>query len=209
MQLSSSDLHSQGVVFGVRPALIVVDMTVGFASPESPLGGQFDNEINAAETLIQHFDGAGFPVYFSTVVYDNESQQSVFRKHLPDLDVLARGSRWVEIDPRLSFSDSATLIEKTAPSAFFGTQLNEKLIASNADSVVVCGLTTSGCVRATAVDALSYNFPVWVVEEACGDRNVEAHQANLHDLHAKYTEVVSIDAVSTYFAKTKVGAGNA
>lgn len=201
MQLSSSDLPSQGVVFGVRPALIVVDMTVGFASPESPLGGVFDSEISAAEALIQDFDGAGLPVYFSTVVYDNDSQQSVFRQHLPDLDMLARGSRWVEIDPRLSFSDNATLIEKTAPSAFFGTQLNEKLKAGGVDSVVVCGLTTSGCVRATAVDALSCNFPVWVVEEACGDRNIDAHKANLHDLHAKYTEVVSLDTVSSYFAK--------
>lgn len=201
MQLSSSDLPSQGVVFGVRPALIVVDMTVGFASPESPLGGVFDSEISAAEALIQDFDGADLPVYFSTVVYDNDSQQSVFRQHLPDLDMLARGSRWVEIDPRLSFSDNATLIEKTAPSAFFGTQLNEKLKAGGVDSVVVCGLTTSGCVRATAVDALSCNFPVWVVEEACGDRNIDAHKANLHDLHAKYTEVVSLDTVSSYFAK--------
>ncbi|MDP2534599.1 isochorismatase family protein [Alteromonas stellipolaris] len=201
MQLSSSDLPSQGVVFGVRPALIVVDMTVGFASPESPLGGVFDSEISAAEALIQDFDGADLPVYFSTVVYDNDSQQSVFRQHLPDLDMLARGSRWVEIDPRLSISDNATLIEKTAPSAFFGTQLNEKLKAGGVDSVVVCGLTTSGCVRATAVDALSCNFPVWVVEEACGDRNIDAHKANLHDLHAKYTEVVSLDTVSSYFAK--------
>ncbi|WOI38606.1 isochorismatase family protein [Alteromonas sp. CI.11.F.A3] len=203
MQLSSSDLLTQGVAFGVRPALIVVDMTVGFASPESPLGGVFDSEITAAEALIQHFDGAGLPVYFSTVVYDNDSQQSVFRQHLPDLDMLARGSRWVEIDPRLSFSNNATLIEKTAPSAFFETQLNEKLKAGGVDSVVVCGLTTSGCVRATAVDALSCNFPVWVVEEACGDRNIDAHKANLHDLHAKYTEVVSLDTVSSYFAKKK------
>ncbi|MBQ4831283.1 isochorismatase family protein [Alteromonas sp. MMG017] len=201
MQLSSSDLLSQGVAFGVRPALIVVDMTVGFASPESPLGGVFDSEITAAEALIQHFDGADLPVYFSTVVYDNDSQQSVFRQHLPDLDMLVRGSRWVEIDPRLSFSENATLIEKTAPSAFFGTQLNEKLKTGGVDSVVVCGLTTSGCVRATAVDALSCNFPVWVVEEACGDRNIDAHKANLHDLHAKYTEVVSLDTVSSYFAK--------
>jgi maleamate amidohydrolase len=201
MQLSSSDLLSQAVVFGVRPALIVVDMTVGFASPESPLGGVFDSEITAAEALIQDFYGADLPVYFSTVVYNNDSQQSVFRQHLPDLDMLARGSRWVEIDPRLSFSDNATLIEKTAPSAFFGTQLNEKLKAGGVDSVVVCGLTTSGCVRATAVDALSCNFPVWVVEEACGDRNIDAHKANLHDLHAKYTEVVSLDTVSSYFAK--------
>ncbi|ALM89619.1 N-carbamoylsarcosine amidase [Alteromonas stellipolaris LMG 21856] len=185
----------------MRPALIVVDMTVGFASPESPLGGVFDSEITAAEALIQDFYGADLPVYFSTVVYDNDSQQSVFRQHLPDLDMLARGSRWVEIDPRLSFSDNATLIEKTAPSAFFGTQLNEKLKAGGVDSVVVCGLTTSGCVRATAVDALSCNFPVWVVEEACGDRNIDAHKANLHDLHAKYTEVVSLDTVSSYFAK--------
>ena len=209
MQLSSSDLHTQGVAFGERPALIVVDMTVGFASPESPLGGKFDNEIAAAETLIQYFDSVGLPVYFSTVVYDNDSQQSVFRQHLPDLDMLARGSRWVEIDPRLTFSDDATLIEKTAPSAFFGTQLDERLIKSEVDSVVVCGLTTSGCVRATAVDALSCNFPVWVVEDACGDRNVDAHKANLHDLHANYTEVVSLKTVSSYFANKKAEYDNA
>lgn len=199
MQLTTSDLHTQGVEFGQRPALIVVDMSVGFVSPESPLGGHFSSQIHAAAKLIDHFYAKELPVFFSTVVYDSPQQQSVFRTHLPSLDVLQRGSEWVSIDPRLTVSSKATIIEKTAPSAFFNTALQEQLLKQRIDSLMVCGLTTSGCVRATVVDGLSYNYPVWVVEQACGDRNADAHAANLHDMHAKYAKVVSFHHVADYF----------
>ena len=187
------DLTVGGVPFGRRPGLIVVDMTYGFTSPDSPLGGAFDSEIDAAQTLVSLFHACHFPVFYSTVVYKDDHTQSVFRQHLPDLNILSAHSKWVEVDERLTVLPADTIIEKTGPSAFFATPLAEKLIQKQCDSVMVCGLTTSGCVRATVVDALQYNYPAWVVEQACGDRNRSAHDANLHDMNAKYATVVSLD----------------
>lgn len=198
MTPEDKDLPAGVVPFGKRPALIVVDMSNGFVSPESPLGGQFDKEVEAAGELVEAFKHSGLPVFFSTVVYSEASQQRVFRQHLPDLDVLAAGTEWVDIDARLGVTSEAQIIEKTAPSAFFNTPLQAKLCALNADSLVVCGLTTSGCVRATAVDGLSHDYPVWVAVEACGDRNRQAHDANLHDLEAKYADVVSQADILAY-----------
>lgn len=188
------DLQAGRVRFGRYPGLIVVDMTRGFTSPESPLGGNVDNQVAAAVTLVDRFHAASLPVMFSSVVYDDDDNAySVFRHHLPDLNILKRGSDWVEIDPRFNRRPEDVVIEKGGPSAFFATSLHAVLCQKGCDSVMVCGLSTSGCVRATVVDALQYNYPAWVVEQACGDRNHSAHTANLHDMHAKYAEVVSLD----------------
>ena len=93
------------------------------------------------------------------------------------------------------------LIEKQWASSFFGTDLAVQLKAAKADSLVVTGLTTSGCVRATVVDGLQHDYPVVVPREAVGDRNAEAHRANLHDLHAKYAEVQGLDEVLAALTK--------
>lgn len=188
------DLPAGRVRFGRSPGLIVVDMTLGFTSPESPLGSRVDDEVAAAVALVNRFHAASFPVVFSSVVYDDDEDAfSVFRAHLPDLNILKRGSDWVEVDPRFTRRPDDVVIEKGGPSAFFATSLDAVLRQKGCDSVMVCGLSTSGCVRATVVDALQYNYPAWVVAQACGDRNHSAHTANLHDMHAKYAEVVSLD----------------
>ena len=197
------DLAIGGVPFGRRPGLIVVDMTYGFTSSDSPLGGVFDSEIDAAQTLVSWFHACHFPVFYSTVVYKDDYTQSVFRRHLPDLNILAAHSKWVEVDERLTVLPTDTIIEKTGPSAFFGTPLSEQLIQKKCDSLMVCGLTTSGCVRATVVDALQYNYPTWVVEQACGDRNISAHNANLHDMNAKYASVVSLSDATAFLESSK------
>lgn len=197
------DLAIGGVPFGRRPGLIVVDMTYGFTSPDSPLGGVFDNEINAAQTLVSRFHACHFPVFYSTVVYKDDHTQSVFRRHLPDLNILTAHAKWVEVDERLTVLPTDTIIEKTGPSAFFGTPLSEQLIQKQCDSIMVCGLTTSGCVRATVVDALHHNYPAWVVEQACGDRNISAHNANLHDMNAKYASVVSLNDAVAFLESSK------
>ena len=129
---------------------------------------------------------------YTTVVYDSPEQASVFRERLPSLDILQRGSRWVEIDARVAPTDLEPVVEKQFPSAFAGTNLAQHLNTHEIDSLVVIGLTTSGCVRATVVDGLSQNYRVWVVKEAVGDRNLTAQDANLHDMNAKYAEVVSL-----------------
>jgi nicotinamidase-related amidase len=188
-----ADLARQAIGLGQYPALILVDMSLGFTQPESPLGGYFDSEVEASQILVAAFRDRTLPVVYTTVVYDRDEDASVFRARLPSLNILKRGSAWVEIDPRLAPRDDDLVVEKHFPSAFMGTDLAERLRAMGVDSCVVVGLTTSGCVRATAVDALSHNFPTVVVREGVGDRNLEAHAANLHDMHAKYVDVMSLD----------------
>lgn len=199
--LASGDLPVGAVPFGRRPALIIVDMSNGFTSPDSPLGGQFAPEVTAMATLLQQFRQQGWPVFFSTVVYRDATAASVFRQHLPALNILTPASHWVEIDDSLKPEPGEVIVEKTVPSAFFATGLDAQLRAAGADAVVVGGLTTSGCVRATVVDALQYNWPVWVVPETCGDRNLAAHQANLHDMAAKYAELVPLAAAQVRLAQ--------
>lgn len=191
------DLQTGGLSMGRRVALIAVDLSNGFTSPDSPLGGDFDEVLIANRRLIDAFYASDRPVFFTTVVYSNEAQASVFRQRLPDLNILQKGSHWVEINDRVSPSSKDVIIEKQWPSAFFSTSLAEQLTALEIDTVVVTGLTTSGCVRATVVDALQHNFITFVAEQACGDRNLTAHRANLHDMHAKYAQVTSVDSIIT------------
>jgi nicotinamidase-related amidase len=184
---------SQGL--GQRPALIIVDVINGFTDPNCPLGSDADSVVAANCTLLDRFHAQQLPVYVTTVVYHNDSDASVFRDRLPALNVLSAGSHWVEFDSRLQLSESDQRIEKTHASAFHGTHLDERLKERNVDSLVVTGLTTSGCVRATAVDGLQYNYKVVVPREATGDRNQAAHEANLFDLNAKYADVMSLENV--------------
>ncbi|TQV82670.1 isochorismatase family protein [Exilibacterium tricleocarpae] len=177
---------------GRRPALLLVDLSHGFTDPNSPLGTECGSVIEANQTLLRYFAAAGWPVFFSTVVYDTESQARVFRARLPALNILQRGSHWVEVDSRLGQPEPWQLIEKHWASAFFGTDLIDRLRAQTADSLVVTGLTTSGCVRATAVDGLQHDYPVFIPREAVGDRTEAVHRANLYDLNAKYVDVVDL-----------------
>ena len=126
------------------------------------------------------------------MVYRNAHQAGVFRQRINALNVLRPGSPWVEIDARLVPDDDEPVIEKRWASAFFRTDLQQRLTDAQVDSLVVTGLTTSGCVRATAVDGLQHDYRVVVPREAVGDRNPEAHEANLFDLDAKYADVVSL-----------------
>jgi nicotinamidase-related amidase len=191
------DLQRQSLTLGSRPALVVVDMINGFTHIESPLGSEADDVVEANATLIRAFHARQLPVVFTTVVYHHDAQASVFRARLPALNILTPDSNWVQVDPRLPKADTDLLIEKTHASAFHDTNLQTQLQALGVDSLVVTGLTTSGCVRATAVDGLQYNYPVVVPREAVGDRNAAAHTANLHDLHAKYVDVLSLSETLT------------
>jgi nicotinamidase-related amidase len=190
-----ADLERRGLGLGVRPALVVVDMSYGFADPESPLGTDCEDVIAANKKLLAAFRRRNLPIFYTTVVYRDDNQARVFRARLPALDVLTPGSRWVEIIEELRPGPDDTVVEKCWASGFFATNLIRGVRRAAADSLVITGLTTSGCVRATVVDGLQHDFPVIVPREACGDRNQEAHAANLHDLHAKYADVMSIEDV--------------
>lgn len=180
---------------GQRPALIVVDVVVGFTDPACPLGSEADAVVQANVDLMNTFHQAQMPVVLTTVVYHNEEQASVFRARVPALNLLTPDSQWVQFDPRLPIVETDLQLEKRHASSFHGTDLNNWLRANHVDTVVVTGLTTSGCVRATAVDGLQNNYRVLVPREACGDRDEQAHEANLYDLNAKYADVVSLGEV--------------
>jgi nicotinamidase-related amidase len=177
---------------GNHPALVIVDVVVGFTDPECPLGSEADAVVAANTKLMNAFHQASLPVVLTTVIYRSEAQATVFRARVPALNLLTPESKWVKFDPRLPIAPSDLQLEKRHASGFHGTELDDWLKAKKVDSVVVTGLTTSGCVRATAVDGLQNNYRVLVPREACGDRDEQAHEANLYDLNAKYADVVSV-----------------
>lgn len=189
------DLDRQSLGLGRRPALVLVDLIRGFTDPACPLGSPADDVVEANRRLLAAFRGHGLGVFFTTVVYRSPDQAAVFRTRVPALNLLEPGSRWVEIDPRLGPEAGDAIVEKQWASGFFGTDLAQRLQAAGADSLVVTGLTTSGCVRATAVDGLQHDYRVVIPEQAVGDRNPEAHRANLFDLNAKYADVLDLDRV--------------
>jgi nicotinamidase-related amidase len=182
---------------GARPALVVVDVNVGFTDPASPLVCDLDDVVEAIGRLLAAFREASLPVAFTTVAYDEAARQAAaaFVAKIPALLTLESGSRWVEIDPRLAPLPEEPVFTKLWASAFFGTAFASFLAASRADSLVVSGASTSGCIRATVVDALQHGYPATVPREAVGDRNPAAHESNLYDIEAKYGDVVSVKDV--------------
>ena len=175
-----------------NPALLIVDMIRGFTDPQCPLGTHCPEVVSANIELLQAFRHKELPIFFTTVVYHHDQQAAVFRRKVPALNLLQTESPWVAIDPQLGRRDSEPLIEKQWASAFHKTDLDQQLKSLAVDSLVVTGLTTSGCVRATAVDGLQNEFQVVIAEEAVGDRNQQEHSANLFDLNAKYADVQSV-----------------
>jgi nicotinamidase-related amidase len=189
------DLERNAQGLGRRPALLLVDLITGFTDPDCPLGSDAGAVVEANRLLLRAFRARKLPVAYTTVVYHDADQARVFRDRLPALDVLQPGSRWVRVDARLEPQPEEPVFEKQWASAFFGTGLADYLRAEAVDSLVVTGLTTSGCVRATVVDGLQHDYRVVVPSEAVGDRNEAAHRANLFDMNAKYADVLDLKRV--------------
>ncbi len=196
-----ADLERHSLGLGERPALALVDVINGFTDPACPLGSEADSVVAACAELLAAFRALQLPVFFTTVVYRDASQARVFRQRLPALNLLKADSEWVRVDTRLTPVEGEAVIEKQWASGFFKTDLAERLRAAGADSVVIGGLTTSGCVRATAVDGLQHDYRVVVVREATGDRNSAAHESNLFDLQAKYADVLELREVLTLLGR--------
>ena len=180
--------------FGERPALLVVDLNVAFTNPESPLACDLDAVVGAVARLLDEARRAGVPVVYTTVAYDEGARRTAaaFIDKIPALLTLEAGSRWVEIDSRIAPRPDEPVLTKLFASAFFGTALSSLLATAGCDSLIITGASTSGCVRATAVDAIQHGYPPVVPREAVGDRNPAAHEANLYDIDAKYGDVVSL-----------------
>ncbi len=190
-----SDLNRQAQGLGKHPALLLVDIINSFTDPDCPLGSEAGDVVEANRQLLHAFREKQLPVVFTTVVYHDESQARVFRDRIPALDILEPGTHWVEVDPRLKPRSDELVIEKQWVSGFFKTCLDQYLKEQGVDSLVVTGLTTSGCVRATAVDGLQHDYKVVIPAQAVGDRNQDAHDANLFDLNAKYADVLNLNSV--------------
>lgn len=183
-----------GMGFGRRPAVVVVDLILGFTDPASPLGSDLDSVVAATARLLEAARAHRRPVLFTTTAYGpSMADAGLFPRKVPSLETLQQGSPWVELDPRLGRLPSETLIEKKYASAFFATALAPELTARRVDTVLICGATTSGCIRATAVDALQHGFRPIVPEPCVGDRSEEPHRANLRDIEGKYGDVVGLE----------------
>ena len=183
--------------FGKRPALIVVDVTLGFTDPESPLACDLEEPVANIAKLLEAAREARIPVIFTTVAYRESDKvtAAAFIDKVPALLTLEAGSRWAEIDPRIAPLETEPVLNKLFASAFYGTGLPSALAAAGVDTLIVTGASTSGCVRATAVDALQYGYRPVVPREAVGDRNPDAHEANLYDIDAKYGDVLPVGDV--------------
>jgi len=180
---------------GARPAVVVVDFIEGFTSPDSQLHCDADAAVGATRRLLDVARESGVPVLFTTVCYGDEDAEraAMFIAKAPALATLRPGSRWVEVDVRLSRRPEEPVLVKLFASAFFGTDLHARLQAHGCDTLIVTGASTSGCVRATAVDALQHGYRVLVPRDAVADRAPDAHRASLLDLDAKYGDVVSVE----------------
>ncbi|MDX3906058.1 MAG: isochorismatase family protein [Pigmentiphaga sp.] len=177
--------------WGSRPALVVVDFVNGFNDPDVLGGGNIPAAIDATVTLLAAARQARMPVAFSRIVYA-PGADSVFCMKIPALASLHEDHPQSQIVPQLEVRPEDAIIRKTQPSAFFGTDLAGWLIRQGADTVLVAGCTTSGCVRATVVDAMSYNFRPVVVADCVGDRAPGPHEASLFDMSQKYGEVQTL-----------------
>lgn len=180
---------------GSRPALVVVDLVNGFTDPESPLWCDADGAVAATARLLEAARASGAPVAFTTVEYDEAGARvaRAFIAKVPALRTLIPGTRWPRIDERIAPRTGEPVLSKLFASAFFGTPLAAMLAAHGADTVIVTGASTSGCVRATVVDALQHGYRVVVPREAVADRQDGPHEAALFDIDAKYGDVVGLD----------------
>lgn len=186
--------------FGERPALIVIDMIKGFTDATMPLGADLESQLASHHPLLEVAHARDIPVIFSTVIYNDHDLKDagLWGIKMKGSLTLKAGSPAVEVDPRLDMRPTDSLLVKKYASCFFGTDLASRLMNLRADTLIITGCTTSGCVRATAVDAVQSGFRPMVVREAVGDRSKAAHDQSLFDLNAKYADVVSLDETMQY-----------
>lgn len=184
--------YDNRIGFGARPALILVDFAHAYFDPGCDLYADVDDALASALRIRAAARGAGLPIVLTEVVFHESGRDGgrFWQKARP-LKAFVRGRPTQAFASGLEPQPDELVISKQYPSAFFGTSLASTLTAAGVDSVILTGLTTSGCVRATCVDAMSHGFITTVVADACGDRHPGPHEANLFDMNAKYADVVS------------------
>ncbi len=181
--------------FGRQPVLVIIDMAMAYFTPGSPLYAAYEPALDATIRVADTARATGVPIIFTRVDYAHPADGGLFRRKIAALSVFETGSPLAAFHPRLQPQPGDQVISKHYPSAFFGTPLAGTLSSMRADSLIITGLSTSGCIRATALDALCYGFAPLVVQDAVGDRTPTIHDANLFDLQAKTADVMGSDAV--------------
>jgi nicotinamidase-related amidase len=185
--------------FGARPAVVCVDLVKGFTDPAAPMGLQsFGDVVAPSRRVLDAARAAGVPVVLVGSEYDPDFRDAGAWERKVTHAGIVRGSEWVEFDGGLGQRDTDHVVYKRYASSFFATDLASRLVNLGVDTVIVTGAATSGCVRATAVDALQHGFRVAVVRDAVGDRELIPHLASLFDLDTKYADVVDAQAVIGY-----------
>jgi len=179
------------LAFGERPALLIVDVCNAYLDPASPLYAGVEAALDSTIRLAAAAREAGIPVVFTRVAYSSGGRDGgLFYRKVPALAAYLDGNPLGDFHDRLRPEPHDLVVTKQYASAFFGTSLAASLTAMARDCLLITGFSTSGCVRASALDALQHGFVPYVVRDACGDRADGPHQANLFDLQAKYAEVV-------------------
>lgn len=192
---------------GERPAVLVIDLQYAFTDPAFPMGGAelVERAVQSTARLLELARRAGVPVYQTVVAWrDDGSDIGLWPLKLPQLREVTLESRWAQVDERV-WEDSDVLIVKKWPSFFHGTPLLSLLTAARHDTVIVTGCMTSGCVRATVVDAFSYGYRTLVPEDCVGDQAREGHESNLRDVHRRYAEVTSSEETIDYLEQLAAG----
>ncbi|MEH3155462.1 MAG: isochorismatase family protein [Gordonia paraffinivorans] len=185
---------------GERPAVLVIDLARAYTEDGSPLRAPVEDAVEACRQLVDAARSVVVPVIFTRVEYQVDPETGeiadggLFVRKIPSLRVFAAGSPLGDFVDEPRPDPGETVVTKQYASAFSGTSLAATLTARRIDTLVICGLSTSGCVRATATDAIAHGFAPIVVADACGDRTQAIHDANLVDVQAKYADVVDLKA---------------
>ncbi len=189
--------------FGRAPALVLIDFVRAYFDRASPFYAGVEDTLASALRIRDAARGAGVPVFYTNVVYHSGGADGgVFFRKLPALEVFTAGNPLGEWPEGLEPGAGEFVISKQYPSAFFGTSLATTLTSMGVDTLIITGVTTSGCVRATCIDTVSHGFIPIVVRDACGDRHEAPHEANLFDMNAKYADVVDEAAVIGHLTST-------
>jgi maleamate amidohydrolase len=195
-QLYDRKGFARRVGWGLRPAVLVIDLTNGFTDPASPVGADLSEVIGETNRLLTAARAYEVPVIFTSIAYhDPDLEGGYWVSKIPALRVLRHGTPAVEVDARIGRRTGEPVIYKCFTSPFFGTHLQSILQRLRVDTLLLCGTSTSGCVRAAAADAVQLGFRCVVPQSAVGDRAEAPHRANLFDIDAKYGDVTTLDGV--------------
>ncbi len=206
LEANYQGVYENRIGFGKRPALILIDFVQAYFDPQCDLYAGVEEALAGALRIRNAARRANVPVIYTNVVYHKHALDGgrFFEKAKPLRHFLA-GSPMGRWPMGLEVSEDELVVSKQYPSAFFGTSLASTLTTWGTDTLIITGLTTSGCVRATCVDACSHGFIPIIVREACGDRHEAPHEANLFDMNAKYGDVVSEHEAIAYLAELAPG----